>query len=46
MALRACHTDLAELRTGLTGFIVDDLTGLVTTCEGEPKPTAGFHRVV
>jgi hypothetical protein len=46
MALRACHTDLAELRTGLTGFIEDDLTGLVTTREGEPKPTAGFQRVV
>src|SRR5919112_4910567 len=46
VALRACHADLAELRTGLTGFIEDDLTGLVTTREGEPKPTAGFQRVV
>jgi ATP-dependent Clp protease ATP-binding subunit ClpA len=46
MALRACHTDLAELRTGLTGFIEDDLTGLVTTREGKPKPTTGFQRVV
>src|SRR6478735_1404371 len=46
VALRSCHADLEELRTGLTGFIVDDLTGLVTTREGEPKPTAGFQRVV
>ena len=46
VALQACQTDLEGLRTGLTGFIVDDLTGLVTTREGEPKPTAGFQRVV
>ena len=31
VALRVCHTDLEGLRTGLTGFIEDDLTGLVTT---------------
>ena len=47
VALRACHTDLEELRTQpLTSFIEDDLAGLVTTREGDPKPTAGFQRVV
>src|SRR4051794_13349111 len=46
VALRACHADLEGLRTDLTGFIEDDLTGLVTTREGDPKPTAGFQRVV
>src|SRR5919112_3875764 len=46
VALRACHADLEGLRTGLTGFIEDDLTGLVTTREDDPKPTAGFQRVV
>ena len=46
VALRACHADLEGLRTSLTGFIQEDLAGLVTTREGDPKPTTGFHRVV
>ena len=44
--LRACGVDLDKLRTDLTEFLDKDLAGLVTDRSGDPKPTAGFQRVV
>ncbi len=44
--LRACGVDLDRLRQELSSFIVDDLSDLVTVKLSEPKPTAGFQRVV
>jgi ATP-dependent Clp protease ATP-binding subunit ClpA len=44
--LRACGVDLEKLRTDLTEFLDKDLAGLATDRPGDPKPTAGFQRVV
>jgi ATP-dependent Clp protease ATP-binding subunit ClpA len=44
--LRACGVDLDKLRTDLSDFLDKDLSGLSTDRPGEPKPTAGFQRVV
>jgi len=44
--LRACGVDLDKLRTELTEFLDKDLAGLATDRPGDPKPTAGFQRVV
>ncbi len=44
--LRACGVDLDKLRHDLTDFLDKDLAGLSTERPGEPKPTAGFQRVV
>ncbi len=44
--LRACGVDLDKLRHDLTEFLDKDLSGLATDRPGEPKPTAGFQRVV
>ncbi len=44
--LRACGVDLDKLRSDLTEFLDKDLSGLATDRPGEPKPTAGFQRVV
>jgi ATP-dependent Clp protease ATP-binding subunit ClpA len=44
--LRACGVELDRLRQELTSFIEDDLSDLVTAKLSEPKPTAGFQRVV
>ncbi len=44
--LRACGVDLDKLRGDLTEFLDKDLSGLATDRPGEPKPTAGFQRVV
>ncbi len=44
--LRACNVDLDRLRRDLTDFIDSALADLVTTRLGDPKPTAGFQRVV
>ena len=44
--LRACGVDLDKLRADLTEFLDKDLAGLVTDRSGDPKPTAGFQRVV
>ena len=44
--LRACGVDLDKLRTDLTEFLDKDLSGLATDRPGDPKPTAGFQRVV
>ena len=44
--LRACGVDLDKLRQELTEFLDKDLSGLTTDRATEPKPTAGFQRVV
>jgi ATP-dependent Clp protease ATP-binding subunit ClpA len=44
--LRACGVDLEKLRTDLSEFLDKDLAGLATDRGGDPKPTAGFQRVV
>ena len=44
--LRACGVDLDKLRTELGEFLDKDLPGLATDRPGDPKPTAGFQRVV
>ncbi|MBT3990778.1 MAG: ATP-dependent Clp protease ATP-binding subunit ClpA [Rhodospirillaceae bacterium] len=44
--LRACGVEVDKLRQDLTSFIDDDLNDLVTAKLSEPKPTAGFQRVV
>ena len=44
--LRACGVEVDKLRQELSSFIEDDLGDLVTEKLSEPKPTAGFQRVV
>ncbi len=44
--LRACGVDLDKLRVELNEFLEKELSGLATDRTGEPKPTAGFQRVV
>ncbi len=44
--LRACGVDLDKLRQDLGEFLDKDLSGLATERPGDPKPTAGFQRVV
>jgi len=44
--LRACGVDIEKLRGELVEFLDKDLAGLATDRPGEPKPTAGFQRVV
>ena len=44
--LRACGVDIEKLKRDLGEFLDKDLAGLVTDRSGDPKPTAGFQRVV
>ncbi len=44
--LRACGVDIDRLKRDLSEFLDKDLAGLVTDRGGDPKPTAGFQRVV
>jgi len=44
--LKACGVDIEKLRHDLTEFLDKDLLGLVSERPGDPKPTAGFQRVV
>ena len=44
--LRACGVDQDKLKRDLGEFLDKDLAGLVTERTGDPKPTAGFQRVV
>ena len=44
--LRACGVELDKLRSDLSEFLDKDLAGLATDRAGDPKPTAGFQRVV
>jgi len=44
--LRACNVDLDKLRQELTDFVDTSLQDLVSPRVTDPKPTAGFQRVV
>ncbi|MDE8350020.1 MAG: ATP-dependent Clp protease ATP-binding subunit ClpA, partial [Acidocella sp.] len=44
--LRACGVDNDKIKKDLTEFLDKDLAGLATDRTGDPKPTAGFQRVV
>ena len=44
--LRACGVDLDQLRQNLTEFIDNEIAGLLSSQAADPKPTAGFQRVV
>ncbi|MBI5165355.1 MAG: AAA family ATPase, partial [Magnetospirillum sp.] len=44
--LRACSVDLDRLKRDLTEFVDTNLADLVSPRGAEPKPTAGFQRVV
>jgi ATP-dependent Clp protease ATP-binding subunit ClpA len=44
--MRACNVDLDQLIQVLTGFVDEDLEELIVSGEEDPKPTAGFQRVV
>ena len=44
--LRACGVDLEQLQHDLTDFIDNELTDIGRSRGNEPKPTAGFQRVV
>ncbi len=44
--LKACGVDVERLKRDLTEFLDKDLAGLVSDRAGDPKPTAGFQRVV
>jgi len=44
--LKACNVGVDDLKGDLTQFLDDDLDVLVTHKENEPRPTAGFQRVI
>jgi len=44
--LKACGVDVAQLRSDLVAFVDTDLENLKTALATDPKPTAGFQRVV
>jgi ATP-dependent Clp protease ATP-binding subunit ClpA len=44
--LRACGVDIDRLKKDVAEFLDKDLAGLVSDRGGDPKPTAGFQRVV
>jgi ATP-dependent Clp protease ATP-binding subunit ClpA len=44
--LRACSVDVDDLRRALLDYLDDDLSNLVFDDDEDPKPTAGFQRVI
>jgi ATP-dependent Clp protease ATP-binding subunit ClpA len=44
--LRACGVDIAQIRQEVSQFIDNELDSLKTAVVTDPKPTAGFQRVV
>ena len=44
--LRACGVDIEKIKKDLIEFLDKDLAGLATDRAGDPKPTAGFQRVI
>ena len=44
--LRACDVDIDQLRDSLVGYVDTGLDGLVLSRPDEPRPTAGFQRVL
>jgi ATP-dependent Clp protease ATP-binding subunit ClpA len=45
-AMRACNADLGALTEKLVDYLDNELKRLVIDSGGDPKPTAGFQRVV
>jgi len=44
--LRACSVDVDHLKTAVSGYLDDELDNLVVARSKDPKPTAGFQRVL
>ena len=44
--LRACNVEIDQLREQLASYLEEDLASLTIDDEEEPKPTAGFQRVI
>ena len=44
--LKACGVDVDMLRQDLGSYLDDDLSGLIIDDYEDPKPTAGFQRVI
>ena len=44
--MRACNVDIDQLRDTVRQFLTDELSDLASPVGGDPKPTAGFQRVV
>ena len=44
--LRACSVDVDNLRAEVSGYLDEELANLVVDRDGDPKPTAGFQRVL
>ena len=44
--MRACDVDLDLLRDKLTGYVDNELSGLVLDTHGDAQPTTGFQRVI
>ena len=44
--LRACGVDLDRLKGEVVGYLDNELGNLVSPVGGDPKPTAGFQRVL
>ncbi|MBP5857608.1 ATP-dependent Clp protease ATP-binding subunit ClpA [Marivibrio halodurans] len=44
--MRACGVDMEKLRADVTEYLDNDLSNLVTVLTEDPKPTAGFQRVL
>src|SRR5215510_5191161 len=44
--MRACDVDLDLLRDKLTGYLDNELAGLVLDSHNDAQPTAGFQRVI
>ncbi len=44
--LRACSVDVDNLKSEVSGYLDDDLDNLIVERDGDPKPTAGFQRVL
>ena len=44
--MEACGVDIVLLRTNLTNYIDNELTGLIVDDDEDCKPTAGFQRVI
>src|ERR1700753_3047225 len=44
--MRACNVEVDKLRAAVKEFLDEELTDLTTTSSDDPKPTAGFQRVI
>ncbi len=44
--MRACNVEVEQLRGAMLQFVNDELRDLVSAVADDPKPTAGFQRVV